>query len=311
MFLYACIITFSGDERVEELQEVNDNVNVNFDGLNGNLNLIELTQQPEWKQILTNIVQKEKMDPWNIDICLLTDKFTEEISEIKKIDFRIPANAILASSILLRFKSDAWILSKNLDLAEVIYIPDSVISEPIFPTLEPMLRMTKRNVTFDELINAIEDIMIKEKQSGQKRKIVVNAIPQHIVDLMRQDGEGFEKKVDEVMQKILNTVDKDKLTVFSNLITKKEKDEVIQHFVPVLHLANNDKIDIWQDEHFGEIFIQVNHHTNGNGKKEQNGNSNGNGKKEHNGKAKNENKATETKKETDEIKLIEKIKENN
>ncbi|MEM0372572.1 MAG: hypothetical protein QXO69_01895 [archaeon] len=236
------------------------------------IDIVTLTQQPEWKEMLYSVVKSEKMNPWDIDISLLSQKFMERIREMKKMDFRVPANAILACSILLRFKSDAWTLKEELGILEPIYIPDAIIAEPVFPTLEPMLRVTKRKVNLDELIDAIEDAIFKEKKQASEKRVVVNAIPQPLIYLMKQDGENFEKLLEDVMSRIKSTADSQKMTTFSNLLRRRDADDVVENFVPVLHLANKNEIDMWQEKMFGEIFIQI--HSNGNGHANS-----GNGKK--------------------------------
>lgn len=230
-------------------------------GGSGGIDFVTLTQQPEWKEMLHNIVKNEKMNPWDVDIEGLSLKFMDRIKEMKKVDFRVPANAILACSILLRFKSDAWTLKEELGILEPIYIPDAIIAEPIFPTLEPMLRVTKRKVNLDELIDAIEDIIFKEKKQASEKRVVLNTIPQPLIDLMKQDGESFEKLLKDVKSRIESTADSDKMTTFSNLLRKRDADDVVENIVPVLHLANKSEIDMWQDKRFGEIFIQL--HANG------------------------------------------------
>lgn len=234
------------------------------------IDFVSLTQQPEWKELLYGIVKNEKMDPWDVDISLLSSKFMDRINDMKKVDFRVPANAILACSILLRFKSDAWTLKEELNLLEPIYIPDAIIAEPIFPTLEPMLRVTKRKVNLDELIDAIEDIIFREKKQASEKRVVLNTIPQPLIDLMRQDGESFEKLLKDVKSRIVSTADSEHLTTFSNLLRKRDADDVVENIVPVLHLANKNEIGLWQEKVFGEIFIQLN--ANGNGRANRNGN---------------------------------------
>ena len=71
----------------------------------GDTNLISLIDVPEWKSILLDLVSSEKMDPWNIDIVELSEKYLQKINSMELMDLRVPANAILASSILLRAKS--------------------------------------------------------------------------------------------------------------------------------------------------------------------------------------------------------------
>ncbi len=222
------------------------------------IDLVELASQPEWKEMLFNIVKKEGMDPWDIDISLLTSKFVEHVNSLKRMDFRIPANAVLASSILLRYKSNNWKLSEEREEYPLIFIPDEIIPEPVPIELEPVTRITKRKVTLEELINAIEDVMKKEKKAAQKHKPKKPEIPTSILKLVNVDEEDFERVEEEVLQRIMKTLDKTRMTVFSNILKSNTTEEVISTLVPVLHLAHKGKIVIWQEEVFGEIFIQLN-----------------------------------------------------
>ena len=232
---------------------------------------MELAKQPEWKQMLVDVVKKEEMDPWDVDINLLTDKFMGKLNEMKKFDFRIPANAILASSILLRFKSDAWTVSPLIkDVFEPMYIPDELIQPPIFPNLQPVFRETTRKVSLDELINAIEDVMHKEKVKSTKKTKIKTEIPQALIDLVEEDEKDFEQMLDVVYSKIKKKVDDENLITMNELVEKKNVNEFVNHFVPVLHLANQRVLNVWQEEVFGEIFIHL-IETNGKVKKVEKG----------------------------------------
>ena len=171
---------------------------------------MELAQQPEWKQILVDVVKKEDIDPWDVNISVLTDKFMSKLNEMKKFDFRIPANAILASSILLRLKSDSWTVTPVVQdiYDEPPHVPDGLIHAPIFPNLQPVFRETQRKVTLEELINAIEDVMHKEKvKTSNPRGKIRTEIPQALIDLVESDEQDFEKRLDLVYEKIKAKID--------------------------------------------------------------------------------------------------------
>lgn len=220
------------------------------------LDLFKIASNPDWKEMLVDIVTGEKMDPWDIDISLLTLRFLENIKRMKELDFRIPANAILASSILLRFKSDSWtLLEEEVRFDEGIYIPDQLITEPIIPELIPITRITKRKVTLDELISSIEDAIKKEKKKATKSS-VQSLIPKTLIDIVEQD-ENFEKRLEDMYKKVRTMVDKDNLVLFSQLLKEKSVEEMIDHFVPLLHLANKQKLYLWQEKIFGDIFIYL------------------------------------------------------
>ncbi len=71
------------------------------------LNLEELVAQPTWRDELRLMVEEESLDPWNIDIADIADKFVQRIHKFKTLDLVLPANLILAAAILLHLKSEA------------------------------------------------------------------------------------------------------------------------------------------------------------------------------------------------------------
>ena len=57
-------------------------------------------------EIILDLVKMGKIDPWNIDIVDLYDKYIKRISELKMENLRSVGKAILFSSTLLKIKSD-------------------------------------------------------------------------------------------------------------------------------------------------------------------------------------------------------------
>ena len=53
-----------------------------------------------------DLVLSREIDPWDIDIIDLTNKFLERIRKLKNLDLRISGKTILTASILLRMKSE-------------------------------------------------------------------------------------------------------------------------------------------------------------------------------------------------------------
>jgi len=134
--------------------------------------LVNIIDKPTWKTILMDIVKSENMDPWNIDVGLLAKKYVEKINSMKKLNFRIPANAVLAAAIIVRFKSDVWDLTPQSLFEEELEEQtewEYVIDGKRVPELTPSRRITKRKVTIEELIKAVEDVMEKERKRAMKR----------------------------------------------------------------------------------------------------------------------------------------------
>ena len=59
-----------------------------------------------WKLMLLNLVKEEGLDPWNVDIRVLSERFIEMVKTMKDMDLRVSGKIILAAAILLRLKSE-------------------------------------------------------------------------------------------------------------------------------------------------------------------------------------------------------------
>ena len=57
-----------------------------------------------WKDMLYEIIST--LDPWDVNIIELASRYSKKVDEMQKMDFHIPANVMLVSSILLRMKAD-------------------------------------------------------------------------------------------------------------------------------------------------------------------------------------------------------------
>lgn len=241
-------------------------VNKDIKEVKEDLNLREIAQRHDWREVLRDIVKKEDMDPWDIDVSKLVDEFIQTIREANRLEYRVPANAILASSILLRKKSDSWVLREEdeseIDIwGDMPMTPDQIpLPREKIPEPTPKKRVTKRKVSLDELIEAVDDVITKEKKKARKKakenkSPVQNILPKQMLEMAKKDGEDFEERIEEVKGKIQEKIDGENLTRFTEIVEENTRDEIINTILPVLHLANKGTISIWQEEIFGDILI--------------------------------------------------------
>ncbi len=102
--------------------------------------------------ILLQLVTMGKVDPpWNIDIVDLTEKYIERLREMRELDLRVSARAILAASILVRMKSEALL---NADGEEEEERGGEEHLRVDVEPLTPPLRRVERYYTFDDLLDA-------------------------------------------------------------------------------------------------------------------------------------------------------------
>ncbi|MBN2202637.1 MAG: segregation/condensation protein A [Candidatus Aenigmarchaeota archaeon] len=219
--------------------------------------LIDLmVSEPSWEDVIVKIVAEEEMDPWSVDIIRLSNVFLDYVTRMEGMDLRIPARFILIASILLRMKSD--VLSKK---KERVLIPESekepddmlrVLAQ--VPPLEPPIkRLPLRNVSLDELIGALRkayDVQDRRVQRKRKRRSAVRmALPKAEEDI----SERIDRLLGEINQALM---DVDNIE-FSRVVKKWARKEIVQTLIPLLHLAQDGKINLMQNELFKEITVKI------------------------------------------------------
>jgi len=209
------------------------------------MDLLEIVIQPTWREFLMELVQSEKMDPWDIDLSQVADKYLERIRSLASLELRVPANVILASSILLRMKADALVW--RADEPEDYLVDEPLLLQESLPELvfKPN-RPRARRVTLNELMGAMEKVL----KEGRK---IQRIIPMPISLTMQLSPRTMGERIGDVFEKAKALKDADNLVLFSEL----SDGNAVEHFIPVLHLVNTQKVDAWQDEVFGEIFLRV------------------------------------------------------
>jgi len=210
------------------------------------MDLMEVVVQPTWKEFLIDLVQSEKMDPWDIDLCDVADKCLERIKGLGAMDLRIPANVVLASSLLLRFKADALEWKPIEEYYPAEEETPMLIQEELPELMLKPNRPRPRRVTLQELMSAVESVM---KQGRRVQRI----IPAPIAINVQLPPKTIGQRISEVFEKAVALKDADSLVLFSELSDGR----VVETLIPILHLLNSRKIDAWQDEIFGEIFLRV------------------------------------------------------
>jgi len=223
-------------------------------------NLLEMILKEEsWEELIYNIVSYEGLNPWDIDIIKLTDSFLKYIEGLKNLDFRVPAKVVLVAAILLKLKSD--ILSplkvegteyysggmKMLDEYEQIRLElESMELKP------PMERHVKRKVTVDELIDALRKAMKGKQKNEHIRRKLGRRIRAEI-----GEEEDIELRIKNLMSDIdllLGKLKADKV-MFSKIVSKWERGEIVRYFMPLLYLSSRGKVSAEQKEFFKEILI--------------------------------------------------------
>jgi len=218
-----------------------------------------------WQNLIYDLVKSEQMDPWDIDVGLLVKRYLDTLKKLKEANFLISGKVVLAAAILLYIKSHKLINEDiaNLDLIlfgkEEEEFEGSLLDEleeekeDIDLSLIPKVpHVRKRKVSVDDLIKALQKALEVDKRRTLRRirdQALKVEIPEKKVDISKLIKEVFDK-----IKKFLSTKE---VVTFNELVGSNRKEDKIQTFIPLLHLTQQQEIDLNQEEHFGEIKITL------------------------------------------------------
>jgi segregation and condensation protein A len=238
-------------------------------------------------EVLVQLAEDGEIDPWDIDIVAVTDKFLERLD---KAALRESGRALFYASVLLRMKSDALLEPDDPEPDE----PEpweqmangEALTEPDpFATLEREMdrRLERKRArgmprTLDELVR---DLREAERETWWKksREYDTSGSPDGYdrgtqeLDYRRADqfradeepteaevtdrthGEEIETIVDDVYATVREHYDQGRKEV---LFREVESDGIsrVRTYLGLLFLSHRGQIRLRQDELFGDLWIQ-------------------------------------------------------
>lgn len=208
-------------------------------------------------EILVNLAKNGEIDPWDIDIVKVTDKFLANIEDIKMMDLRISGRTLLYASILLRMKSN-WIDEDEIEEDEDYCDDDDFFELDEYPVPKlPLRRSATRPVTLQELITELKKAEIVEHKKKERKllrrleeKIAITT--DEILDIAHE--EDILGRVALLGDTLNSIFENNEYIAFSDLLCEK-RSENIMTYISLLFLATEKKIWLKQKELFGEILI--------------------------------------------------------
>ena len=227
-----------------------------------------LLEQEEigWKSLIYDLIKTEQMDPWDVNITLLTQKYIQAIKAMQKHDLRISGKILLAAAILLKIKTSHLLEHDITKLDQLISQNNECIGEEeLFEELESGEKRLRekykliprnpqprtRKVSVNDLIEALQKAMASKKRILAKQRPTRFIPPKRGMDILEVIRDIYHKIV------YYDKKDKENLTFSTLLPAGADKLEKVHTFIPLLHLENEHKIETTQKEHFEEIYIKL------------------------------------------------------
>ena len=218
-----------------------------------------------WQSLIMDLVNSEQMNPWDVDISLLAKSYINVLRQLQESNFFVSGKMLLAAAMLLKIKSDRLVNQDisnfdsilyppaeedAMDIEDVLDAPDPERPNPRLTIKTPMPR--KRKVSLNDLMNAL-----KKALDVNQRKILRRERENYVPDMKIPENKvDISNLIKSLYDRIIGyfQTSKDRL-VFTTLIPSGRKEDKIYTFIPLLHLANDEKVHLEQKEHFGEIYI--------------------------------------------------------
>ena len=218
-----------------------------------------------WQEIIYDLINTEQLDPWDVDIIILTNGYLQKVQNLEEADFFVSSKVLLAASLLLRIKSEILLNRHLKSIDEILFGKkeekttkfERIELDEEIPELIPRSPVPRfKKVTLKELIEALNKAITTENRRIKKEIINRNALRETGMVLPKRKF-SIKDKIKQLYSKLTNHFSDNKhhkKITYTDFIGN-DKEERIIAFSPMLHLDNQKKIWLHQPEHFEEIDI--------------------------------------------------------
>ncbi len=218
-----------------------------------------------WQEIIYELINTEQLDPWDINIIILTDKYLDKIKEIEGTDFFVSSKVLLAAALLLRIKSEILLNKYIKSIDEILfgkkekkeYSLERIELEEEIPELIPKSPLPRfRRVTLQELIESLNKAITTENRRIKKEITNKNAL-REVSFFIPKKKFNIKNKIREIYGRLFNHFEKnkEKKKISFTEFAGGNKEEKIISFSSLLHLETQKKVWLEQEAHFEEIYL--------------------------------------------------------
>jgi len=221
--------------------------------------------------LLCHLVDKNKMDIYQVNISKITDQYIEYIQKMEDLKLEVTSEFLIMASTLLYIKSKGLLPSEVEEEAElteeelVRRIIEYKKYKEITKTLKELYEINlKRFYKFPDQIELpkqtlekrykIQDIYSKYDTLWKRNEEKVNQNANNIERIRLSDRYTVASKVKQIFKELI----KKPKFVFNKLFSLNQctKEEVVTAFSGLLELTRRNKVTTSQEKTFGEITVE-------------------------------------------------------
>jgi segregation and condensation protein A len=229
-------------------------------------------------EILVGLAERGEIDPWNINIIEVTDRFLSELERCRQLNLQVSGRTLFYAATLLRMKSEHLELlsapsDEDLDEDDGLFgedydVPlDSEIDyggrlgpiERLEHEIQRRLdrkNMRKSPVTLFELIIELKNL---EKEERRRRRLTDTAddlliYADDVVSIAHD--EGYQESAMTVLEEYLEGIEMDGEMTLAELCRQLDWG-IPEVYIPLLFLALDGRCSLRQEEFFGDVYVQI------------------------------------------------------
>ena len=223
--------------------------------------------------LLCHLIDKNKMDIYDINLSKITDQYIEYINDMEKMNLEVTSEFLVMASTLLYLKSKNLLPNQVEDEKELTEeeLLQRILEYKRYKEITKTLREMSAN-SGNTVFKLPEEIELpKQKLEKEYKKEVIPEIYAEIIEKnasrLNQNAKNIEKiaitetytvadKVKTMFKELLHH----KKFVFNKLFSSKKcsKPEIVTAFTGLLELSRRSKVLTSQDELFGNIIVEKN-----------------------------------------------------
>ncbi|MBS3072659.1 segregation/condensation protein A [Candidatus Pacearchaeota archaeon] len=217
-----------------------------------------------WQEIIYDLINTEQLDPWDIDLAMLSQRYLERISELEEANFSLSSKVLLVASLMLRIKSELLMNYYIKSLDDILFgkkvkeeqqiLNFDEYEEDEIPKLIPKTPLPRfKKISIQELISALDKAVKTENRRIFKKDIEKETYERTVLFMPKQSI-SLADRIKNIKERVAQIFQKQDKIAFSEFSGPK-KEEKIQNFIPLLHLDNHNKLWLQQEKHLEEIWI--------------------------------------------------------
>lgn len=223
--------------------------------------------------LLCMLIEKNKMDIYDIKIDEITDQYLEYIKKMEQENLEIQSEFLVMASTLVYIKSKKLLPNKEEENEE---ITEEELIRRIIEYKKYKDITQKLNQNFNEFSNRLyksyEEIELPKKELDTNyEKNIISEVYARIVtsnkEKLNKNAKNIEKiklmdqyTVASKVKQMYRELIRHKRFVFNRMfsVKKNEKNEIVTAFSGLLELSRRSKVITTQEKMFGDIVVEKN-----------------------------------------------------